>query len=76
MSDFLTSLLSGGVSGAIECAICQPFDMIKTRHQINRGKNPSTWASLRTIHQEGGIFRFYRGVLPELAGMVPKSMSM
>ena len=76
MSDFLTSLLSGGVSGAIECAICQPFDMIKTRHQINRGKNPSTWASLRTIYQEGGVFRFYRGVLPELAGMVPKSSSM
>jgi hypothetical protein len=76
MHDFLTSLLGGAVTGAIECAVCQPFDMVKTRHQINTGVNPSTFRSLRAIYLEGGVPRFYRGVLPELSGMVPKSMSM
>jgi len=76
MHDLLVSLASGGVTGAIECAVCQPFDMVKTRHQLHSGKNPSTLQSLRAIHLEGGVSRFYRGVLPELAGMVPKSMSM
>ena len=33
-------------------------------------------SSLRSIYAEGGILRFYRGILPEIAGMVPKSAMM
>eukprot|EP00316_Scyphosphaera_apsteinii_P005560 CAMPEP_0119302334 /NCGR_PEP_ID=MMETSP1333-20130426/3946_1 /TAXON_ID=418940 /ORGANISM="Scyphosphaera apsteinii, Strain RCC1455" /LENGTH=259 /DNA_ID=CAMNT_0007304657 /DNA_START=225 /DNA_END=1004 /DNA_ORIENTATION=- len=50
--------------------------MIKTRHQLNRGVNPSLAASLSILYQEGGVRRFYRGVIPEFAGMVPKSSAM
>jgi hypothetical protein len=33
---------------------------------------PRTWQGLRAVHREGGLARFYRGVLPELCGMAPK----
>jgi len=87
-----SGLVGGGVAGAIECAVCQPFDMVttrmkehrthedppqvKTRHQIYIGRNPSTFESLRLLYLEGGVARYYRGVLPELAGMVPKNAAM
>ena len=72
----MEALVGGSIVGAIECAVCQPFDMIKTRHQLHRGANPSVGASLMALYREGGTGRFYRGVLPEFAGMVPKSAAM
>lgn len=72
----MEELASGAIVGATECAICQPFDMVKTRHHLNRGVNPSPFASLAHIYREGGFLRFYRGVGPEFCGMVPKNSSM
>lgn len=63
-------------SGAFEALVVQPFDMIKTRHQINAGINESVYKSFKSIYKEGGVFRFYRGIPAELIGMVPKSSGM
>ena len=72
----MEELASGALVRATECAICQPWDMVKTRHHLNRGVNPSPFASLAHIYAEGGLLRFYRGVGPEFCGMVPKNASM
>ena len=71
----MESIAAGAAVGLIECAVCQPFDMVKTRHHLS-SQAQSVASSLRAIHAEGGFFRFYRGALPEFAGMVPKSAAM
>lgn len=64
---------AGALSGVTEAFAVQPFDMVKTRHQLNAGSNETVYVTLLSLHAEGGFGRFYRGMLPELIGMVPKS---
>ncbi|EOD22747.1 hypothetical protein EMIHUDRAFT_195091 [Emiliania huxleyi CCMP1516] len=71
----MESIAAGAAVGLIECAVCQPFDMVKTRHHLS-SQARSVASSLQAIHAEGGFRRFYRGVGPEFAGMVPKSAAM
>jgi len=69
--------LSSSVAGVMEGVTVQPFDMIKTRNQLMcDAVPPSIFKSFANIYREGGILRFYRGLLPELAGMVPKTTAM
>ena len=69
--------ISSSLAGLMEGICVQPFDMIKTRnHLITNASPPSIFTSLRDIYQEGGILRFYRGLLPELAGLIPKTSAM
>jgi len=68
--------IAGAVGGVAECIAVQPFDMVKTRFQLNEKKNTSVVIAIRSLLQEGGFFRLYRGILPELAGMIPKSSLM
>lgn len=68
--------IAGAASGLVEGLVVQPIDMIKTRHQLNVNNNESLIKSFRSIYNEGGIGRFYRGMLPELIGVVPKSSGM
>eukprot|EP00457_Paulinella_chromatophora_P012437 gb/GEZN01012646.1/.p1 GENE.gb/GEZN01012646.1/~~gb/GEZN01012646.1/.p1 ORF type:complete len:318 (+),score=29.65 gb/GEZN01012646.1/:42-995(+) len=70
------AVVAGAAAGLMEALAIQPFDMIKTRFQLNSGKNPSIWSAAGTIFREGGVLRFYRGLLPEVCGMVPKSSVM
>lgn len=71
-----TLSVAGALSGVAEAICVQPLDMIKTRFQLNADKNPSILQALRSILAEGGPLRFYRGILPELAGMIPRSTAM
>lgn len=64
---------AGALCGVTEALAVQPFDMVKTRHQLNPGLNESVYGTLVSLYAEGGVGRFYRGMLPELIGMVPKS---
>ncbi|KNC47615.1 2-oxodicarboxylate carrier 2 [Thecamonas trahens ATCC 50062] len=50
--------------------------MIKTRFQISTTPNPSVMEALVSIVRNEGFLRLYRGMLPEMAGMVPKSSAM
>lgn len=76
MSDSSKLFFAGALSGIAEALSVQPFDMIKTRHQLNTNSNPSILATLQELLKEGGIPRLYRGMLAELVGMVPKTSAM
>lgn len=57
--------IAGGVGGLAEALVVQPFDMLKSRYQLNASsRNPSVLAGLREVYREGGVLRFYRGMLP------------
>lgn len=57
----------GTGAGLIEAVCVQPFDIVKTRFQLNAGGNRSILGELRALVQEGGVARLYRGCEPELA---------
>lgn len=67
---------AGGVSGIVEALAVQPLDMAKTRLQLMPLNRPPLHRALVDVVQEGGVLRLYRGVLPELAAMTPKSSAM
>ena len=67
---------SGAVAGICEAIAVQPFDMVKTRHQLFTGKNPGVFSTLAALYKEGGVTLWYRGMSAELVGMVPKSSVM
>lgn len=66
-------LLSGMASGIIEGTLMQPLEFLKTRLQINEGRPVSLGMALREALQQGGIKQLYRGGLPEISGMLPRS---
>ena len=68
--------IAGALAGAMEAISVQPFDMVKTRHQLNHGANESVIGSLRSLYNEGGLSRFYRGMTAEIVGIIPKSSAM
>lgn len=68
--------LAGAVSGIVEAFCVQPFDMVKTRHQLNTGTNLGVISTLLQLYREGGVRLWYRGISAELVGMVPKSAAM
>eukprot|EP00967_Tisochrysis_lutea_P081244 scaffold111988_cov36-Tisochrysis_lutea.AAC.1 len=73
------AVLAGAVAGVAECIAVQPLDMVKTRFQLVAGPGsvrPTVFSALRQLVREGGIPRLYRGILPELAAMTPKSSAM
>jgi len=69
-------LLTGALAGAVECATVQPFDTIKTRYQLNPGVNVGIYNTAKHLVKEGGVMGLYRGVLPEVAGGMPRSSAM
>jgi len=65
--DTLTILLNSSVSKAIATFFTYPYLTIKTKMQINRGKNMSTTELLYFIIKSDGYSSLYRGILPKLA---------
>ena len=65
--------ISGAVCGLMEAIAVQPFDMVKTRHQLNSLSNESVYKSLKYLYKEGGVSRFYRGMGAE--GIVLDSLT-
>ena len=68
--------VAGAVGGLAEGLAVQPLDMVKTRFQISSTPNPSIVTALTTVVREEGFLRLYRGILPELTSLVPKSSIM
>lgn len=60
---------AGGLAGFCEAVAVQPLEMVKTRCQLNRGANVGVVGEVAKLMCEGGVKRFYRGLLPELSGM-------
>jgi len=69
-------ILTGALAGAVECLVVQPFDLVKTRYQLNPGMNAGIFSTLAGLVREGGVLRLYRGLLPEVAGGMPRSSAM
>ena len=73
-------MFAGGCGGLAESLAVQPLDMVKTRFQLSttstRNSNIGIWQTLRSIVNDGGVLSLYRGLLPEMTGMVPKTMVM
>jgi hypothetical protein len=62
--------IAGAFGGTMEAMAVQPFDMVKTRHQLNHQHNETVLMSLQSLYREGGFLRFYRGMAAELIGFV------
>lgn len=76
LSTAARGFLAGAWGGLVECVVVQPFDMVKTRHQLSCKRGLTVTGSFRDVYREGGVARFYRGALPEMAGMIPKQAAM
>ena len=68
--------LAGAAAGIFEGIVVQPMEMVKTRFQINAGEKMRVIPTMRAIVAEGGVRQLYRGGLPEIAGLVPRSSAM
>ena len=67
---------AGAVAGIAEGVCIQPLEMIKTRFQINEGAPMKVIPTAHAIIREGGLRQLYRGGLPEIVGLVPRSAAM
>mmetsp|Transcript_2283 Transcript_2283/g.5111 ORF Transcript_2283/g.5111 Transcript_2283/m.5111 type:complete len:283 (+) Transcript_2283:59-907(+) len=65
--------LAGAISGLAEGMSIQPLELLKTRFQINEGKPLKIIPTVKEIFREGGLLQFYRGGLPEIAGLIPRA---
>ncbi|KAJ1477204.1 mitochondrial carrier domain-containing protein [Baffinella frigidus] len=68
---------SGAGAGVVEAVSVHPMDMIKTRQQLcTASVRPTILGTTRALLAEGGARRLYRGLFPEIIGIVPKSSAM
>ncbi|CAG5129592.1 unnamed protein product [Candidula unifasciata] len=76
---FHESFGSGALAGSIAAVLTLPFDVIKTRRQIELGellvgsrKEPtSTWIIIRNIYSNEGFKALYTGLPPRLMKVAP-----
>eukprot|EP00466_Bigelowiella_natans_P011521 jgi/Bigna1/78420/fgenesh1_pg.54_\ len=54
-------LLAGGIAGLIADATLQPFDFVRTRHQISKTANEGIIHSLRSTYRQYGLSYLYKG---------------
>jgi len=47
-------IVAGAMSGVAEGLSVQPFDMVKTRHQLNTKINVGVFQTLGLLYKEGG----------------------
>lgn len=76
VADSSMLVAAGALSGIAEAFAVQPFDIVKTRHQLNTKFNKGVIGTLFDLYKEGGVLRWYRGMAAELIGMIPKSSGM
>jgi len=72
---FHQTFFVGATSGSIAAVITLPFDVIKTRRQIelglNEGASSSTWKTIHKMYTEEGVRSLYTGLLPRLMKVAP-----
>lgn len=82
LSELETSFLAGALSGMFAAAVTTPFDVAKTRRQVDAGKelpslNDSKVPSiLKQIYQQDGIRGLFRGLAPRIAKIGPSCAIM
>ncbi|XP_075067992.1 mitochondrial glutathione transporter SLC25A40 [Mixophyes fleayi] len=78
---FTISFVSGAVSGSIAALVTLPFDVVKTRRQIEVGElevlneskksSRSTWKIMSSIISENGFRGLFAGLIPRLIKIAP-----
>ncbi|NWY05648.1 S2539 protein, partial [Nothoprocta ornata] len=78
---FAISFISGAVSGTVAAVLTLPFDVVKTRRQIELGdgdalraaanKSSSTWLLMQRIRAESGTRGLFAGFLPRVIKVAP-----
>uniref|UniRef100_A0A8C3JQL7 Mitochondrial glutathione transporter SLC25A39 n=1 Tax=Calidris pygmaea TaxID=425635 RepID=A0A8C3JQL7_9CHAR len=78
---FMISFASGAISGTVAAVLTLPFDVVKTRRQIELGdsevhpaaapKPSSTWLIMRRIRAESGTRGLFAGFLPRVIKVAP-----
>ncbi|KAM8795196.1 mitochondrial glutathione transporter SLC25A39 [Eudromia elegans] len=78
---FAVSFVSGAVSGTVAAVLTLPFDVVKTRRQIELGdgealpasakKSSSTWLLMQRIRAESGTRGLFAGFLPRVIKVAP-----
>ncbi|NWI16672.1 S2539 protein, partial [Crypturellus soui] len=78
---FAISFVSGAISGTVAAVLTLPFDVVKTRRQIELGdgealrapanKSSSTWLLLQRIWAESGARGLFAGFLPRVIKVAP-----
>uniref|UniRef100_A0A8D3ATH3 Mitochondrial glutathione transporter SLC25A39 n=1 Tax=Scophthalmus maximus TaxID=52904 RepID=A0A8D3ATH3_SCOMX len=77
-ANFSISFTAGAVSGAIAAILTLPFDVVKTRRQIQMGEmdtraglTTSTWHMMKEIWAELGYRGLFSGFLPRVIKVAP-----
>lgn len=82
MSDFNQSFLAGATSGMFAAMVTTPFDVVKSRRQIDAGRDVPMFkdirvpAMLRQIIQQEGYQGLFRGLTPRIAKVAPSCAIM
>lgn len=78
-SSFTAKLVCGAIAGVIGTSIIFPLDIIKTRLQNQKGLGPKKELAYngmvdcaRLMMKNEGILGFYRGLAPNLVGIIPE----
>jgi len=72
----LRQIFAGAAAGAIEYAVCQPIDIVKTRLHIAGNRGRTVRGELTSIYTNGGVRSLYRGLGPQILAAVPISIGM
>jgi len=72
-NSFGTTLISGGIAGALAAGAVTPSDVIKTRLQMKGGKEKyqNMGTAFRKILSEEGMSALYKGAIPRMAVVGP-----
>ncbi|CAK6968849.1 probable mitochondrial glutathione transporter SLC25A39 isoform X1 [Scomber scombrus] len=80
-ANFSISFTAGGISGAIAAILTLPFDVVKTRRQIQLGemdtlgeplkRTTSTWHIMKEIRTEVGYRGLFAGFMPRVIKVAP-----
>ncbi|XP_053323302.1 probable mitochondrial glutathione transporter SLC25A40 [Spea bombifrons] len=78
---FTIHFMAGAASGSIASVLTLPFDVVKTRRQIEVGelevfnnsqkRSTSTWRVMNTIMAENGFKGLFAGLIPRLIKVAP-----
>lgn len=67
-SFWIDHFISGEIAGIIGCFVCHPFDVIKTKFQLNPKKNKNVIFSAIQIWRKYHIRGFFRGLMFPMIG--------
>lgn len=84
--DMALSFAAGAIAGSFAAAVTLPFDVVKTRVQVELGTSmcrmtplppvPSTWSLMSNIFRSQGLSGLFVGLIPRVAKVAPSCAIM